>query len=60
MFECDPYGERPAVARPALGIFKHEAAAVDTVNAHVYLTEDEDDGRLTASSPSAARRRGHP
>lgn len=42
--ECDPTGARSAVVRPALGTFKHEAAAVDPVRHHVYLTEDEPDG----------------
>ena len=27
--ECDPDGKREAVAHPAMGVFKHEAAAVD-------------------------------
>lgn len=44
VFECDPRGLLPAVVRPLLGIFKHEAAAVDPVKHHVYLTEDEEDG----------------
>ena len=34
--------------RPALGTFNHEAVAVDTRNWHLYLTEDEDDGRDAA------------
>jgi secreted PhoX family phosphatase len=46
VFECDPLGERDAVARPAMGAFEHEAAAVDEANRHVYLTEDVGDGRL--------------
>jgi len=46
VLECDPEGLRPAIPRPALGIFKHEAAAVDPVHGHVYLTEDEVDGNL--------------
>ncbi|MCA9625706.1 MAG: DUF839 domain-containing protein [Myxococcales bacterium] len=46
VWECDPLGERPAVARPALGRFKHEAAAVDGRRGHVYLTEDQPNGRL--------------
>ncbi len=29
-----------------LGIFKHEAAAVDPLRKHVYLTEDQGDGRF--------------
>ena len=31
VWECDPFGKQPAVARPALGVFAHEAAAVDPV-----------------------------
>jgi hypothetical protein len=60
VFECDPLGERRAVLRPALGTFKHEAAAVDPVNAHVYLTEDEADGRLYRFVPARRTPRGHP
>ena len=41
--ECDPTGATPAVARPAMGVFSHEAACVDPINQHVYLTEDEGD-----------------
>jgi hypothetical protein len=54
VFECDPWGEHPAIERPALGVFKHEAAAVDPVRGHVYLTEDETDGRLYRFVPSRA------
>lgn len=45
VFECRPGGlNQYAVAiRPALGTFSHEAAAVDPVRKHVYLTEDETD-----------------
>jgi secreted PhoX family phosphatase len=46
VWECDPLGVDAAVARPALGVFKHEAAAVDAIRGHVYLTEDRTDGRL--------------
>ncbi len=46
VWECDPLGERDGVARPAMGVFEHEAAAVDEVNRHVYLTEDLEDGRF--------------
>ena len=46
VYECDPTGEHPAVAMPALGAFTHEAAAVDPVNRHIYLTEDMPDGNL--------------
>lgn len=60
VFECDPWGERQALPRPALGIFKHEAAAIDPVNAHVYLTEDEPDGRLYRFVPARRTDAGHP
>jgi secreted PhoX family phosphatase len=46
VFECHPLGQAPAVARLALGRFKHEAAAVDGSRGSVYLTEDEPDGRF--------------
>lgn len=42
--ECDPRGKVQAIVRPLLGTFKHEAAAVDPMKHHVYLTEDEPDG----------------
>jgi secreted PhoX family phosphatase len=44
MWECDPRGQAPAVARPGMGAFQHEAAAVDPVRKVVYLTEDRTDG----------------
>ena len=51
VWECDPTGVVRAVARPAMGVFKHEAAAVDTRRRHVYLTEDLPDGGLYRFSP---------
>jgi len=53
VFECDPWGRAPARVRPALGTFKHEAAAVDPVRRRLYLTEDQPDGRLYRFSPDA-------
>jgi len=44
VYECDPMGKNPAVLRPALGTFNHEAVAVDTNNQCVYMTEDMPDG----------------
>ena len=41
VWECDPTGTEPAVARPAMGRFKHEALAVDPVGQRLYLSEDE-------------------
>jgi len=46
VYECDPTGQRLAVPAPALGIFRHEAAAVDPVHRHIYLTEDVPDGNF--------------
>jgi hypothetical protein len=53
VWECDPTGRRVAVARDAMGVFAHEAACVDPVNEHVYLTEDEGDGCLYRFAPAA-------
>ena len=56
VWECDPLGSPlSAVARPALGRFTHEAAAVDPVRGHVYLTEDLPDGRLYRFTPTVPR-----
>lgn len=52
VYETDPYGATKAKARPAMGRFKHEAAAVDDVLRAVYLTEDEPDGCLYRFLPS--------
>jgi len=51
VWECDPFGEKDAVARPAMGVFKHEAAAVDPVGKQVYLTEDLGDGCFYRFTP---------
>jgi secreted PhoX family phosphatase len=56
VWECDPTGRQPAVARPALGVFSHEAVAVDLERRQVYLTEDKRDGcfyRFTAAKTLA-------
>ena len=58
VWECDPTGSNEAVVRPALGIFQHEAAAVDVANRHIYLTEDEFRGcfyRFTADGATDGR-----
>ena len=38
---------------PGLGTFKHEAATVDESRQHVYLSEDEGDGRFYRFTPAA-------
>ena len=44
VWECDPLGTSAAVVRPALGVFEHEAVAIDGDNQIAYLTEDMGDG----------------
>jgi hypothetical protein len=51
VWECDPAGVLPAVARPALGVFNHEAAAVEPAGRQLYLTEDEGDGGFYRFTP---------
>ena len=51
VWECDPRGVEAAVVRPALGVFKHEAVAVDSLNRKLYLTEDHVDGCLYRFTP---------
>ncbi|MEZ4231315.1 MAG: DUF839 domain-containing protein [Polyangiaceae bacterium] len=53
VWECYPRGDKPAEKRPALGVFKHEAVAVEPVNQHLYLTEDEPDGRFYRYVPDS-------
>jgi len=52
VWECDPAGGRKAAVRPAMGVFKHEAAAVDPRGRRVYLTEDLIDGCLYRFTPT--------
>jgi secreted PhoX family phosphatase len=44
VFECDPWGKKSSKAHPAMGVFKHEAAVIDPIGKHAYLTEDVGDG----------------
>jgi uncharacterized protein len=52
VWECDPAGRRKAESRPAMGVFKHEAAAVDPRGRRVYLTEDLMDGGFYRYTPT--------
>ncbi|HJL19234.1 MAG TPA: DUF839 domain-containing protein [Sandaracinaceae bacterium LLY-WYZ-13_1] len=58
--ETDPWGEVGAVTRPALGVFKHEAVAVDFDRWHLYLSEDESDGAFYRFRPAAMNEAGFP
>ena len=51
VYECDPEGKEMAIPIPAMGAFTHEAAAVDPVHKHIYLTEDMPDGCLYRFTP---------
>jgi len=53
LWECDPQGVAEAIPQAAMGIFAHEAAAVDPVRQQVYMTEDQFDGRLYRFTPDA-------
>ena len=52
VWECDPSGRRRAVPHAAMGVFKHEAAAVDARARRIYLTEDLIDGGLYRFTPA--------
>jgi secreted PhoX family phosphatase len=54
VYECDPWGEREAIVRPALGRFVHEAVAVDPERGYLYLTEDVPDGGFYRFRPDNA------
>jgi hypothetical protein len=51
VWECNPSRPGQGSARPGLGKFRHEAAAVDPATGYVYLTEDEYDSRLYRFRP---------
>lgn len=54
VFECDPFARgSQGIVRPALGVFQHEAAAVDPVRRRLYLTEDRSDSLLYRFTPTA-------
>jgi hypothetical protein len=52
VWECDPTGQKPAVARPAMGVFDHEAVAVDPGGKRVYLSEDNGQSGFYRFTPS--------
>jgi len=58
VWECDPLGVDDARQLSALGTFSHESAVFDPENYHVYLSEDERDGRLYRFVPDSTRKKG--
>lgn len=52
VWECDPFGNERALARPAMGLFKHESAIVDPASAQIYMTEDRPNGGLYRYTPA--------
>ncbi len=52
VWETYPVTGAPAVARPAMGRFTHEAAAADPARRVIYMTEDESDGRVYRFVPA--------
>lgn len=60
VYECDPWGRQAPQPRAALGVFKHEAVAVDPERGHLYLTEDERDGCFYRFTPASRTPMGHP
>lgn len=53
LWECDPMGEKEAVAHEAMGLWNREAAAVDPEAEVVYMTEDDPAGLLYRYTPTA-------
>jgi len=51
VWECDPFRPGQGVARRALGVRAHEAAPTHRATGFVYLTEDDDGGRLYRFRP---------
>ena len=56
VYECDPYGKVGAQPRPAMGMFCHEAVAVDLRTGYLYMTEDVPDGCLYRFKPGGYSR----
>ena len=58
VWECDPLGVDDARQLKALGTFSHESAAFDPESYHLYLSEDQQDGRLYRFIPASNRKKG--
>ena len=51
IWEADPTIANSGEVRPVMGVFAHEAAAVDEPRKRIYMTEDQPDGRLYRFTP---------
>ena len=51
VYECDPFGRKPSVAHPAMGVFEHEAICVDPRFEQIYLSEDDGAGGFYRFTP---------
>jgi secreted PhoX family phosphatase len=60
VWECYPDGKTSAIVRPALGVFNHEAVAVDEKYNLLYLTEDKKDGCLYRFKADRLTSKGFP
>lgn len=60
VYECWPMGNKSAIRLPALGIFQHEAVAVDPATMNLYMTEDKPDGCLYRFVPASIGADGIP
>lgn len=64
VWECDPWGvesqSESVKALSALGVFNHEALAVDPSSMQIYLTEDKRDGCLYRYTPKHVDVSGRP
>ena len=52
VWECSPIGATPAIPRPAMGAFTHEAVTADAARQCLYLTEDRPDGAFYRFVPT--------
>ncbi len=53
VWECDPSGADDPVAHEAMGLYAHEAVAVDPAGKALYLTQDHPEGLLYRYTPTA-------
>lgn len=60
VWECDPNGINPAVKRPSLGAFTHEAVAVNPATNILYMTEDRSSGLFYRFIPDGDSAAGTP